>query len=161
MRSTLQHLRKSESGSALVEFALILPVFLFLVIAMMDFGKAFNYWNDANHMAAQGARFAAVNRDPANPDDPSALATYILSQADTAELQEGGTDSLADPAQVCITFPNGTSEVGDPVQVSVVADYGLLPFVAAELQPELATVSITGKATMRIEVPPDYGEHCS
>ena len=150
---------QDESGAALVEFALVLPLLLFLALGMMDLGKVFNYWNDANHIAAEGARFAAVNRDPSDPSSSTALASYIQSQADTAELKNGGTDQMPAGAQVCITFPNGTSEVGDPVKVTVTADYGLLPLVAEDLQ--IATVPITGSATMRIEVPPDFGEHCS
>lgn len=143
----------------MIEFALVLPLFLLLALGMMDLGKAFNYWNDANHIAAQGARFAAVNR---NPDgDPGVLAGYILSQADTPELRDGGTQAMAGPAQVCVRFPNGTSDVGDPVEVVVTAEYGLLPFVSQELQRASTSVTLTGRATMRIEVPPDYGEHCS
>ena len=94
---------------------------------MLDFGKAFNYWNDTTHLTAEGARFAAVNRkpDPANPlslqqPDPQ-------DQADTAELRTGGTDSVAAPAQVCVDFPNGTSAVGDPVRVTMTFTYHWLP----------------------------------
>ena len=57
-----------------MEFALVLPLLLLLVFGMLDFGKAYNYWNDATHLTAEGARYAAVNRkpDPANAAVPAA-----------------------------------------------------------------------------------------
>jgi Flp pilus assembly protein TadG len=53
-----------ESGAVLVEFVLVLPLLLVLLFGMLDFGKAFNYWIDETHLANEGARFAAVNKNP-------------------------------------------------------------------------------------------------
>ena len=52
---------RSEHGQTLVEFALILPILLVLVIGIFDFGSAFNSKNDLNFLANTAARYAEVN----------------------------------------------------------------------------------------------------
>ena len=145
-----------EEGTALVEFALILPILALVLFAMLDFGKAFNYWIDETHLANEGARWAVVNKNPGG----GSLQQYILSQATTAELRNGGTASIANPAQVCITFPNGTSNVGDPVKVTVSATYHWLPIISGRLG--IAQTAIAGSSNMRLEaLPTNYAAGCS
>ena len=139
---------RDEKGTSLVEFALILPILLLILFGLLDFGKAFNYWNDETHLAAEGARWAVVNSNPGG--SAQSLQQYIQQQADSSQLRG--------LAHVCITFPtnpaSGTSgQVGDPVHVSVTSDYNWMPFVAsrASLAPSTA---ITGSATMRLEALP-------
>jgi Flp pilus assembly protein TadG len=136
-----------ERGTAVVEMALMLPLLLLLVVGILDFGKAFNYWNDTNHLAAQGARFAAVNRTPGGGD----LKTYIKSQADTAELRTA--------ARVCISFPTGVAKVGEPVRVTVTDDYQWLG-ATGELV-GVGPTSISGSAVHRLEVTPTYSAGCT
>src|SRR5205823_5224976 len=116
-----------ESGQALVEFALVLPLLLTVLLGLIDFGKAFNYWIDETHMANLGARLAAVNTPPANMSGLS-LQQYIVSQADTSELRNGGTSSVPNHARVCVSYPNG-AQVGQPVTVTVQITYDYLPFI--------------------------------
>jgi Flp pilus assembly protein TadG len=153
----LRSLRRDESGQALVEFALILPLLLVLALATLDFGKAYNYWIDSTHLSATGARWAAVNK---NPGPGATLQESIREHADTAELRNGGTDAVPSAIQVCITFPDGTSNVGDPVQVTVSADYNFLNFLQVETG--VTSKTITGSSTMRLEQPPtNFTEGCS
>jgi Flp pilus assembly protein TadG len=148
--------RSAESGAALVEFALVLPLLLILLFGMLDFGKAFNYWIDETHLANEGARWAVVNRNPGS----GSLQQYIQQQADTPELRNGGTSSVATPVQVCISFPNGTAEVGDPVHVTASVTYNWLPFLGSRVG--IAQTTITGSSTMRLEATPTvYGAGCS
>jgi Flp pilus assembly protein TadG len=137
---------KEERGTSLVEFALVLPILLLILFGLLSFGKAFNYWNDETHLAAEGARWAVVNANPGG----GSLQDYIRQQADTGELQG--------LAHVCIAFPTnpatGTSGlVGDPVTVTVTSDYPWMPFVSSRggLAP---TTTISGTATMRLEAAP-------
>jgi Flp pilus assembly protein TadG len=152
---------RDESGVALVEFALVLPLLLLLLFGMLDFGKAFNYWIDETHLANETARWAVVNSNPGS----GTLQAWALSQADTAELQNGGTSSVPTKAQVCISFPTnsqtGTSGlVGDPVTVTVSVGYNWLPFVGDRISS--TSVTVVGDATMRLEaVPTNYSAGCS
>ena len=59
-----RRLASDERGVALVEFALVLPLILLLMLGMIDFGKAFNYWNDETHLANEAARQAVVDNCP-------------------------------------------------------------------------------------------------
>ena len=52
---------RGESGQSAVEFALVVPILCVIVLAMVDFGKAMNYWLDLNHVASETVRKAAVN----------------------------------------------------------------------------------------------------
>jgi Flp pilus assembly protein TadG len=140
----------SEDGVALVELALVLPILVLLLFGMLDFGKAFNYWIDEAHLANEGARWAAVNRNPGGSG--ATLQEYIRAQANTDELENGGTASVADALAVCITFPAGTSNVGDPVKVTVRTTYSWMGFIAGRMG--LTSTTIQGQATMRLEAAP-------
>ena len=141
---------------ALVEFALVLPLLLVLLFGMLDFGKAFNYWIDQTHLANEGARWAAVNKNPGS----GTLQEYVRSQANTVELRDGGTSSVPGPIEICISFPNGTSQVGDPVRVTASAAYNWLPFLGGRIG--ITSTSISASATMRLEaVPSVYSAGCS
>jgi Flp pilus assembly protein TadG len=147
-----------ERGAAMVEFALVLPLLLVLVFGMLEFGKAFNYWIDTTHLANEGARWAVVNQNPGT----GTLQEYVKGRANTVELRDGGTASIpaGDEAEVCISFPNGTANVGDPVLVTVTATYHWLPFIGERISS--ADVTIRGSATMRLEAPPsNYAEGCA
>ena len=151
----MRKLLRNEKGTALVEFAMILPILALLLFGVLDFGKAFNYWNDETHLAAEGARWAVVNSNPGS----GTLQQYIQQQADTSELRSLAT--------VCVSFPTnpdtGTSQqVGDPVSVTVKANYPWIPFLRSRIHILGGTSvqltlpgSISGTATMRLEALPD------
>jgi Flp pilus assembly protein TadG len=146
------HIR-DESGVALVEFALVLPLLVVLLFGMVDLGKAFNYWIDETQLSHQASRWAAVNR---NPGPGATLQETIRQEADTAELRNGGTASTPNALQVCVSFPNGTSNVGDPVRVTVSSTYKFMTLL------NLADKTITASSTMRLESrPTKYGAGCA
>jgi hypothetical protein len=156
---TLPFTTSHESGQALPEFALVLPLLLVLLFGMLDFGKAFNYWIDTTQIASEGARFAAVNRKP-DPLNALSLQQQLRGQGNTAELRDGGSDSVATPAQVCVEFPNGTSNPGDPVRMTMTFTYHWLPFLGSEV--DLADTTVTSTATMRLEATPtNYSAGCA
>lgn len=138
---------RREDGVAMVEFALVLPILLLLMLGMLEFGRALNYWIDGNHLANVAARWAAVDR---NPGSGSTIQESILSQANTSELREGGSTSVPDAAKVEICFPDGSADVGDPVKATVSVDYSWMPF----LNLGAATTTLKSSATMRLEQPP-------
>ena len=55
---------RSSRGQSLVEFAIILPVILLIVLGILDFGRAYNYKNDQTSLANQAVRYAEVNDCP-------------------------------------------------------------------------------------------------
>jgi len=168
LRRALRRCR-DERGTSLTEFALVLPVLLMLILGMIDFGKAINYWIDQTHLANEGARFAMVNNNPGSGAGQN-LQQYLLGQTGTAE-QRGcqssgaqGTQRTAHCATVNICFYTASdgslytdpasASVGDTVEVLVRYDYQWLrgfPF------PGNPSTTITGKSAMRLEqLPTNY-----
>jgi TadE-like protein len=130
---------RSERGQGVVEFAMVVPLLCVLVLVIVDFAKAMNYWLDLNHVASEGARKAAVNTFPTSGE----YQTYLRDRLETGELRNGGTDSIPAGATIAICLPEG-SDVGDPVTVQVAVEYQWIPFIGAGW-------TIRGRATMRLE----------
>lgn len=130
-----------------MEFALILPFLVLMIVLILDFGRAFNIWISTTHLASEGARLAAVDNAPGGD-----LQAYIRGKAGTRELREGGSRWVADPVQVCVN-PAGDA-VGDPVEVTVTATYHFLPIGSLGIDglDDLGDMDIHGSATMRREV---------
>lgn len=57
---------RSEVGQALVEFALIIPIFILLVMGIFDLGRAVYGYNTANNAAREAARLAIVDQTAAH-----------------------------------------------------------------------------------------------
>jgi Flp pilus assembly pilin Flp len=151
-----RQLSLDERGVALVEFALVLPLVLVLLLGMIDVGKAVNYWNDETHLANEAARYAAVNKSPLTG---ATINDAVRDQADSAELRNGGTGSVSSPGvQICIWFPENSNAaddpsrdhaIGDPVQVIVHAQYNWLAYLVGKGLPVHS--DLTATSTMRIE----------
>ncbi|MDP8908670.1 MAG: pilus assembly protein [Chloroflexota bacterium] len=139
---------KREDGAVLVEFALVLPLLLLVAIGLMQFGILLNAKINETHLTSSAARYIAVNQ---NPGDPDALVDYIKARA--------GTTSMQTYAQVCVEYPvgeTGTSgEPGDPVKVTMAYTYDLIPILGESLTPQVASITVRGDATMRLETFPD------
>jgi Flp pilus assembly protein TadG len=145
----------AEDGSALVEFALALPVLVLVLMGVLWMGRALNYSVDETHLANEAARFAAVN---VNPGPASTLQASVRGQADSNELRNGGTSDVPGASQMCIDFPNGSSNVGDPVRVTMKVDFNWLPILGLPV----TKTTINGSAVMRLEAPPtNYSAGCA
>jgi Flp pilus assembly protein TadG len=53
---------RSRRGQALVEFALVIPIFLLVLVAIFDLGRAVFAYNTLTNAAREGARIAIVNQ---------------------------------------------------------------------------------------------------
>lgn len=71
----------NRQGQALVEFALIIPIFLLLVISLFDFGRAVFAYNSVTNAAREGARLAIVNQGPAAIQQRAIAQTAIAETA--------------------------------------------------------------------------------
>jgi Flp pilus assembly protein TadG len=82
---------RPDSGEALVEMALVLPILLVLSLGMLDFGRAFHMKNIVDSAAREACRVAVVTA----PDVPLAQgrAADILSAGGVT----GGATSVVGP----------------------------------------------------------------
>jgi len=130
---------KREKGQNLVEFALILPVFLLLVVGMAEFGRGWMTRNILTGAAREGARMAAVE-----PDSPSSIAQGLA--AATAVLNSAGIN--VPPAIVTVDTSPPTPFPAVQVDVSYTVSVLLTGFIPGLPGP---TFNLTGTATMRRE----------
>src|SRR5512134_2514136 len=65
MRREPSRRRGRGRGQALVEFALVFPIFLLLVVALFDLGRGVFIYSGLTNAAREGARLAIVNQTPA------------------------------------------------------------------------------------------------
>ena len=56
----LSLLRRKSRGQTLVEFALILPIFVLLLVGIFDFGRAIYAYNTISNAAREAVRVAIV-----------------------------------------------------------------------------------------------------
>src|SRR4051794_17509849 len=61
LRHVLKRGRRSSRGQSFVEFALILPVLLLILLFGIDFGRVFLGWINLNNVAKVAANYAAQN----------------------------------------------------------------------------------------------------
>ncbi|KQQ90911.1 TadE/TadG family type IV pilus assembly protein [Arthrobacter sp. Leaf137] len=57
--------KESERGAAAVEFAILLPLLLMLVLGTIEFGRAYNAQITLTNAARDGVRVMAIANDPA------------------------------------------------------------------------------------------------
>jgi TadE-like protein len=151
--------RSRERGQALVEFALIAPLFLMLVVGIIQFGIGLNYWLDLNRIANQGARWAVVDKYPNCNGTPSSPGCGVPSSPSNPTLiqyleSEGVSGGLAPKATICFEVPDPPTPptlagtVGQPLTVRVESEFSFEPIL------NMFDLTLRGKATMRIEQPP-------
>ena len=94
-------------GQSLVEFALVLPLFLVLVMGIFDLGLAVFSYNSITNAAREGARLAIVNQDE------TTITARATSQAGvartptvTVDFYRAQADGTPDTTETC---PIGTS----------------------------------------------------
>ncbi len=143
--------QRGEKGQALVEFALLVPIFLMLLFAVVDFGMGFHSWITVTNSAREGARLGAVQ---------ATTAQIIVRVQDTSDLIDEDTQMTvtvgcgpsSDPP------PTGTcpSQPGESVVVRVDYDYDLITplaslvsFFSGDIIGPTLTLSST--AEMRLE----------
>ena len=104
------HRRGSRRGQALVEFALVMPIFILLLVAIFDLGRAVFAFNTLTNAAREGARMAIVNQY-----QPSIIAR---AKQQTAIVE------LNDPS-VTVSFyqvnADGTPNTSTPCALSQIA----------------------------------------
>lgn len=124
---TTQH---RERGAAAVEFAIIMPVLLVLVLGIAEFGRAYNIQTTISEAAREGVRIMALQ------NDPSAARSTTKEAASTLGL----TDS-----QITISPSTCVSSATSAAVATVKVTYPIT-FITNFFGP---SVTVTGKGVMR------------
>lgn len=121
--------KRTQSGQGIVEFAVIFPIFVFLVFAVIDGGLLMGRYNNMNNGAKEGARLGAVGAQQSD------IVTRVEDQAhgnlDGASTNCGDWSSAAVKKVVCVEWITGADgqqpgDVGSSVRVKVKYDYPFL-----------------------------------
>ena len=64
--------RSGDGGAALVEFALVLPIFALMLFGMIELGLAFAGWSSLRNAVQTGARLASVDDTAGAPASSAA-----------------------------------------------------------------------------------------
>lgn len=140
--------RDGSRGQSLVEFALILPVFILVLVGILDLGRAVYAFNTLNNAAREGSRLAIVDQ----------TVTHIKAHA----AQQTGWLGVK-PAQVTVDFrsPDDPLTAGScPGAPGSGAIVGCLAVVRVEYAFDAATpvisqivgtISLAGESRFRVE----------
>lgn len=102
--------RAREAGAVAVEFALVLPIFLALVLGIAEFGRAFNIQISLAEAARVTSRYAAVHCTETG---------YSAANAQAAGVAAAPSVGLT-AANIVISYSNtGTCLVGNNAVVTV------------------------------------------
>lgn len=123
---------RSERGAAAVEFALVVPILLILLLGVIEFGRVFNVQLQLTAAARESVRVMAIEKQPALATSKAVAAASGLSPA-------------LSPANVRVSPSSCSSTPGADVDVTVTVTYSvsLLSGLFADAVP------LTGKAVMR------------
>lgn len=135
-------------GQSLVEFALILPVFILVLVGILDLGRAVYAFNTLNNAAREGSRLAIVDQ----------TVTHIQAHA----AQQAGWLGV-DPSQVTVDFRDPAvpqtagSCPGAPGSGAIVGCLAVVrltyAFEAATpiISQIVGTISLAGESRFRVE----------
>ena len=118
-------MKRDDMGQSLVEFALVLPVLLLLIVGLVEFALAFNSRDsvffasrDASMLAAEGGNIAGtdcvvldrVERDIVSPARPVRVQTVKIFWSDKNGVEQSGTENLyTRTGSTTCDYGNGTS----------------------------------------------------
>ena len=140
-----------ERGSAVVEFALVAPLFLFLVIGIIEFGWAFSQNLDVRHGARETARLVDVNYRATAAATGSSQTSQIVAAAcsrmdadDEVVLKLSRTgDKPGASSEVTVSRPmHSITGMLD----FIVGDYTISSSVRTRLEQEATWATTTGSA---------------
>ena len=106
----------AEGGQSLVEFALIVPVFMLLLLGMLEFGLAFEHDQTLTYATREGARAGAIAGDGSTtyPCDSTTKANFdapIIAAVERVLTSPGSPIDLTQVSsiKVYLAKPDGTS----------------------------------------------------
>jgi len=103
-----------RSGQSLVEFAIVLPLLVLILIGIFDLGRAFYSLITITNAAREGARYATFY-----PNNITGIQNIAVGEASGSGINIIGTN-------VTRTCPTGSCTSGNPVLVTVQYQYNFI-----------------------------------
>lgn len=154
----------------MVEFALIAPLFFFLLFSIIEFGRAVYYIQMLNNAAREGARYAIVHgaesqapsgpfpasKGTTNPTDPNGDRVVAATKAAAIAIIDATANDFRVDVRWCANDGNvadcpgalGDGDNGRNQTVKVTVTYTFQPLIAGVVP--LPTFTMTGGSTLVI-----------
>jgi Flp pilus assembly protein TadG len=134
----IRRLRRDSRGQALLEFALILPVLLLLVLGIVEFGRAWNLAQMMSDVAREGTRRAVI-------------ADQFATEQSVKDFMALKLETAGVPIEaITITFSQEGAQwhppTGDPQTATITIPYSWMFFGKA-----FKPITLTSSFTMRME----------
>jgi Flp pilus assembly protein TadG len=102
-------LRPSERGAAAVEFAIVVPVLISLLLGIMEFSRAYNAQASLSAAAREGVRVMAITNDPAASrtaaENTAVSLNPLLADSNiTFKNLDTGTTTCSSGSRIAVTI---------------------------------------------------------
>jgi len=121
-----------DRGASAVEFALVLPILLLLVLGIIEFGRAYHLQTTLSNAARDGVRVMALQ------DSATAARSTAKASAQLSDLNDSMID--VQPEAGCSTATTGAGMASVTITYPFSLISGFLP---------IDDFTLTGKGTMR------------
>ena len=155
---------KSDSGQALVEFALIIGVLLLLIFVVIESARMFQAWQTVQNAAREAGRYAITGQFDASCltnlppcSDPRVYAIKQQARSSTVGLAINDTAAPGDPQYFFTTVRGARSDgtlcepdqcAGDPGERVIVNVTYRLPIIAPFVQSLIPSLRVVGQVEM-------------
>jgi Flp pilus assembly protein TadG len=139
MKKSIRRKLKREDGQSMVEFALILPIFLLILCGIIDFGWLFYNQLSLNNACREGARYAVVHTE--ENADTQAIINHIENLSTNVFANDG--------VDIKVTYSAPSDPTAGDITVSMEADISFFtPVLSTVLGKEK---TITSTVIMKVE----------
>jgi Flp pilus assembly protein TadG len=134
---------KKKNGQTLVEWALVLPVLLLMILGVMDLGRAVYYNSVVYNAAREGARYGIIH-----PCDNGGVESEVGKRAVATTISTisitWNTDLKPDPKQDPNKCDDSTKPYPKSITLVVTSNF-------APVTPFVGPVTLSSTSTMRVE----------
>lgn len=137
------YMRSGESGTALIEFAIVLPLLIIILFGTIEFGLLMFNKQVLTNASREGARYGIVARDPRHSE---AEIAAVVEKYCAGQLITFGTEN----EPVTKTDADSSATFGQDLAVTATYDYDFL--LIPGFVPGLPdTVTLSAQTSMRYE----------
>ena len=111
---------RNDEGVTLVEFALVMPVLVLVIVACLDFARALNAYVTVANAAREGARYASVNAsaDKSVAEISDSVRAYLSTRVAPLDPTALGVSVALGAAD-----PRWSPDAPAPTEVTVTVSY--------------------------------------
>jgi len=142
--------RRRQRGQGLVEFAIVLPVIVLVVLGLLDLGRAIYTYNTLAQAARQAARTAIVNQTTSAVQDQAIAsgATLGLSTANVDVCFKTSSSTQSDCSSSTDDCPQSSRVIGCMAIVRAHVSYAPMTPVIALI---LSSINLSSTSSEPIE----------